>query len=1282
MDRSPDREAEIFNAARLLPASQRASYLAMACADDAALRQQVEELLQAGEEAREFLGAPAPEAATARAAHRLQGSAAAEKPGDRIGHYTLLQQLGEGGCGIVYLAEQHEPVRRRVALKIIKLGMDTRQVVARFEAERQALALMDHPHIAKVFDAGATDTGRPFFVMELVRGVRITDYCDQNLLSTPERLDLFIQICQAVQHAHQKGVIHRDLKPSNILVSANDGVAVPKVIDFGIAKATQGRLTDQTVFTAFEQFIGTPAYMSPEQAMITSVDIDTRTDIYTLGVLLYELLTGKTTFDATQLLAVGPDEMRRTICEREPVRPSTRLSTMRGVDLETTARYRQADPPKLLHLVRGDLDWIVMKCLEKDRARRYETANGLALDVERHLRDEPVVARPPSRTYRLAKLVRRHKLVFGAAGTVAAALISGIAVSTWLFVQERQAHEKETAWRMAAEQSDHDASVASARAQTAAEKLRRNLETSDLVQAVHLIAADNCADALAYLARILSTNPTNDAALTRMTTLLTYRSWMIPTLILRHSNVVSSAQFSPDGTRIVTDSSDYTARVWDAQSGLPVTSPLRHNHIFESGRSVGFSPDGCRVVTASFDRTARVWDAQRGIPLTGPMQHDGAVWSARFSPDGTRIITASEDGKARVWDAQSGVLLLMLKHAESVISAEFSPDGKWLATASLDKTARVWDAQTGLPRTPPLQHEREVRVARFSPDSQRIVTASYDGTARVWDARDGRPLTRPLPHGDKVRSAQFSPDGKWLLTASYDHTARLWDAESGLPLGDPLKHGKLVMSAEFSPDGQRVVTASWDETARVWDAPSGHPLTEFFTHGGSLSGACFSPDGRRIVTASYDGTARVWEPRNRPPPGLTFKHSATVYRGQFSLDGKRIVTASDDKTARVWDALTGQPITEPLEHRALVNAVQFSSDGLRVLTASGDHTACVWDAQTGRSLLEPFKHGGPVNAAQFSPDGSLIVTASDDKTARVWDARTGLPVVGPLQHSAPVSSASFSPDGLRIVTGANDGTVRVWGAHNGRLLAECSGHRGAISAAQFSPDGMQVVTASDDGTAQVWDAQNGRPVTGPLLHGSHVGSAQFSPDGRRVLTASWDQKARVWDAQTGHLLIESLNHASGLTFAQFSPDGRRIVTTSDDYTACVWDAQTGQPLTDSLRHNGNVWFAQFSPDGKRLVTASVDRTARIWDLAPSASTCPHWLLPLAEAISGKVLNEQGFLRETKLDRPQVLAQLRDQLSAAPDNDDWVQWGRWFLADPDTRTVSPFSTITPQDYDKH
>jgi len=429
----PDREVAVFSAARRLPPHARAAYLDEACAGDAALRRRVEELIRASEEAGGFLQNAAAIPPVPKATIRVK-PVPIEKPSDRIGRYKLLQQIGEGGCGIVYMAEQQEPVRRQVALKLIKAGMDTKNVIARFEAERQALAMMDHPNIAKVLDAGATEAGRPYFVMELVRGIKITDYSDTNYLSTRERLDLFVQVCHAIQHAHQKGIIHRDIKPSNILVTMHDGVPMPKVIDFGIAKATQQPLTDKTLFTAFNQFMGTPSYMSPEQAEMSALGVDTRSDIYSLGVLLYELLTGQTPFGAQELLKAGLEEIRRIIREEEPARPSTRLSTMTAADLAVVAKRRREEALKLSNSIRGELDWIVMKCLEKDRSRRYDTANGLASDVQRHLRNELVLARPPSSLYRLRKLVRRNKMIVVAAGAVLAGLLMGLLLAAWLAV--------------------------------------------------------------------------------------------------------------------------------------------------------------------------------------------------------------------------------------------------------------------------------------------------------------------------------------------------------------------------------------------------------------------------------------------------------------------------------------------------------------------------------------------------------------------------------------------------------------------------------------------------------------------------------------------------------------------------------------------------------------------------------------------------------------------------------------------------------------------------------
>jgi serine/threonine protein kinase len=455
-DTTADKKAEdevFFTALQIADPGERKAFIDQACAGKPDLRSLVEEMLSSEEEAERWLTLePSALVSTVAELHAdaSKPGSAGRKPvdsqvGGRIDCYKVLERIGEGGCGVVYMAEQESPVHRRVALKVIKPGMDTERVIARFEAERQALALMEHPNIARVLDAGATEAGRPYFVMELVQGVRITDYCDQQNLDTRQRLDLFIQVCHAIQHAHQKGVIHRDIKPSNILVTVQDGEPVPRVIDFGIAKAIEGKLTQQTLFTPSEQLVGTPAYMSPEQAEVSGLDMDTRSDIYSLGVMLYELLTGRTPFDSKELARSGLGELRRTLRETEPQRPSRILTTLEGAELQSMAKRRHAEPPKLISLLKGDLDWIVMKALEKDRSRRYETVNGLAKDIERYLNNEPIIARPPSRRYRLRKLVRRNRVVFAAGGAVALALIVGLGTSTWLLFRERELRQRAVA---------------------------------------------------------------------------------------------------------------------------------------------------------------------------------------------------------------------------------------------------------------------------------------------------------------------------------------------------------------------------------------------------------------------------------------------------------------------------------------------------------------------------------------------------------------------------------------------------------------------------------------------------------------------------------------------------------------------------------------------------------------------------------------------------------------------------------------------------------------------
>lgn len=509
----PTKE-EIFGAAmEIADVTQRNALLDAACAGNSHLRNEVEELLGISGQAESFFD----ECATVinaskreidialpvngRNERRTSKETLGNLVGSTIGGYKLLSVMGEGGCGVVYMAEQSKPVRRNVALKVIKLGMDTNSVIARFEAEQQALALMDHPGIARVLNAGVTDSGRPYFVMELVRGVKITTYCDNNKFNISQRLKLFVQVCQAVQHAHSKGIIHRDLKPSNILVYSQDSHTVAKIIDFGIAKAIEGRLTDRTIITPYEHFIGTPAYMSPEQADLRGLDVDTRSDVYSLGVVLYELLSGKTPFNQDELLKAGTNEMRRTLREREPQRPSKKLATLPASNLQEISGSRRLDVPKLINLLGHDLDWIVMKALEKDRERRYQTANALAVDIERYLKNEAVVARPPSRLYLLKKLIRRNRGVFAAATSIGAAITIGCAASTWMFIREREARKEQVRLR----------EVVSKALSTEAQLRRVAEDRERMTQAAFLISRDQLEDADKVVSEVATIEPSLEA---------------------------------------------------------------------------------------------------------------------------------------------------------------------------------------------------------------------------------------------------------------------------------------------------------------------------------------------------------------------------------------------------------------------------------------------------------------------------------------------------------------------------------------------------------------------------------------------------------------------------------------------------------------------------------------------------------------------------------------------------------------------------------------------------
>jgi WD40 repeat protein/serine/threonine protein kinase len=1227
-DADPDLMTVFAEALERTGPAARAAYLDSACAGNAALRQRVEALLAAHGGAGRFLepdaavmsgtGTPgttasAPPDATCTPGPEMRptselvtaehgsdqpiatvaDTAPAVHPGRFVagqviaGRYTLLEVLGEGGMGTVYRAGQTEPVKRQVALKLIKIGMDSRAVLARFDAERQTLALMDHPNIARVYDGDTTAAGQPFFVMELVRGEPITGYCDRQRLSVRARLELFVSVCQAVQHAHQKGIIHRDLKPSNVLVAEVDGRPTPKVIDFGVAKATEFKLNDQSLADS-GAIVGTPTYMSPEQADPSSMDIDTRTDIYALGVILYELLAGSPPIDAKQFQRGAILEMLRMVREVDPPRPSTKVSAAEA--LPSIAASRDIAPEQLKRALRGDLDWIVMKALEKDRTRRYETANGFAADVLRHLAYEPVQAAPPSRAYRLKKFVRKHRSAVVAASLVVLALLGGITGTTWGLIHAHRARAAETKRLQERDEALGKAQEATKTADERANELKYQLGVSDFLLAS--AAYDNGNGDARLTAERLGKVPEGQRGfewryLKRLT-----RGGLFT--MYGHTGAVFSVSFSPDGARIVTGSGDNTATVWDLRTGTPLLVLKGHK---DGVHSASFSPDGVRIVTGSGDKTAKVWDARMGAPLFDLRGHNDLVGSASFSPDGKRIVTGSSDQTAKVWDSQRGTLLFDLKgHTRRVSSASFSPDSTRIVTSSEENPARVWDARTGTPLLGLKGRTGRLTSASFSPDGTRIVTGGFDGTARVWDARTGTPLLELKGHADVVQTASYSPDGTRIVTGSNDQTAKMSDARTGTGVLDLKGHTGEVWSASFSPDGTRIVTGSGDESVKVWDARSRTPVLELRGHTDSVRSASFSPDSTRIVTGSFDKTASVWDARTGTPLFDLKGHTAGVSSASFSPDGTRIVTGSSDMTARVWDARTGTPLHKLTGHTRSVQSASFSPDGTRILTGSWDNTAKVWDARTGAPLLELKGHTS-METASFSPDGKRIITGSFDDRATVWDAHTGMHILELTEHTGRVKSPSFSPDGMRIVT-ANFGleyTARVWDARKCTMLLELKGHTRKVTSASFSPDGTRIVTASMDHTAKVWDARTGTPLLDLQGHTLPVDSVSFSPDGTRIVTASRDGTAKVWDAGAGTPILEFKGHTGRVLSASFNPEGTRIVTVSADETAKVWDTATGTALFELKENTGGATSVSFTQDGSRIVTSSDEYPSTVWD---------------------------------------------------------------------------------------
>ena len=992
--------------------------------------------------------------------------------GRQFGSYRVLSLLGHGGMGSVWLAERADGLfTRRVALKLIHPALVSRLMTERFSREREILASLNHPSITRLIDAGFAADEQPYLALEYVDGRPITDYCDECRIPIRERLQLLQQVLSAVQYAHAHLVIHRDLKPSNILVTQNGHA---HLLDFGIAKLLNEGEAKETELTRLGGRALTPDYAAPEQ--IAGAPITTATDVYALGVLLYEILTGERPY---KLKHDSPRALEEAILHTEPI------SLGRAMVSEAAAAARATTVKKLSTLLRGDLGTIAVKALKKSPTDRYATANAFDEDIARFLRGDVVLARRDSLAYRVRKFMRRHRLGIAVAGVLMATLIGGLGATSY------------------------EARVAGLQRDAAVQAQLRSLtQTADA-----RLKQGEVSSALGIILEVLRN-----------------KEAVPPSLPPGALNVFQEALAADP---LITALTGHTDRV----------------------RSAAFSPDGTSIVTASSDQTARIWDAATGVERGRLNGHAGAIRAANFSADGRRIVTASRDGTARIWDAVTGRQILTLRgHTARVQFAAFSRDGQRVVTASLDKSVRIWDAATGEQKMILSGHTGRVNWAVFSPDDRRIVTASEDKTARIWDAALGRQIMLFAAHTDGVSSAEFSPDGQRIVSASVDKTARVWDTATGQEVAQLRGHTQLLQSAAFSPDGQRVVTASDDHTARIWDAGTGRE-TMLLIGPAAVGRAAFSPDGQRVVTASDDMTARVWDASmNRALKQLT-GHTQRVSTAMFSPDGQRIVTASYDLTARVWDAATGRQMLLLGGHSAPVASAAYSPDGQDIVTASFDATTRIWNSTTGQQMLLIGGQKDRMTWAAFSPDGQRIVTSSNDRTARIWETATGREVTVLNGHSDSVTWAAFSPDGRRVVTASFDKTARIWDSATGRQIMLLAGTTDAVESALFSADGRRVVTASDDKMARIWDATTGLQLVALSGHRLAVSCAEFSPDGRRVVTASADGTARLWDAATGEQLKVFYGHGETVENAFFSPDGQRVLTASDDKTARVWDAE-------------------------------------------------------------------------------------------------------------------------------
>ena len=1042
--------------------------------------------------------------------------------GGQIGPYKLLRVLGEGGLGIVYLAEQREPVKRQVALKVIKPGMDTKQVIARFEAERQALALLDHPNIAHIFDAGTTEQGRPYFVMEYVKGVPITEHCDRERLSVEDRLQLFSLVCNAIQHAHQKGIIHRDIKPSNILVSVHEDKPLPAVIDFGVAKAIAQRLTEKTLFTEQGQLVGTPEYMSPEQAEMTNQDIDTRSDIYSLGVLLYELLTGLLPFDPSTLRQAAIGEIQRIIREEEPPRPSTKLSSL-GAQATKVAEQRRTQVGTLTRRLQKELEWIPLKAIRKERTRRYRSVSELADDIENYLNGAPLIAGPESTVYRVRKFMRRYRSQVAIAGAFVLVLVVGAYITMFTLFTLYQARNQA-------------------------------LEHAHVLQEhAHVLQLSNYASQIA-LAQIAY----DSRALGRMKELLwdcpaNLRGWewyrlsfisdrSIQTLS-SHADTVTSVTYSPNGSLLASGSADSTVMLWNVQQAISpaghVVPVLSHwqtldGHMGEV-TSLTFASDGRRLASASYDGTVRVWDVTTGTKQLLIDCVPSEVFCVSFSPDGTRLVTGGSDNAISVWEAQSRDLLKSLPggHLDNVYAAVFTPNGKQIVSCGDDRNIKVWDLATGqCVRSFPVHEDvDEVNALVLIADGKHVVSGGWDFIIKTWDLSTYQRVKTFKGHEDGIKALAYSAGERRIVSGSADDSIKVWDPDTGAGWLTLHGHDGDVESVAVSPHGRWIASGSRDHTIKLWDTAMPPdvltldiPPLDFDEYDEKIHAIDFSPDGRHIVSASgpYMGTmpqgnaVRIWDARSDAVPKVLRGHRDTVEAVTYSPQGDRIVSGSRDGTVRVWDPETGEMLRTLEGHADRVTSVSCSPDGKQIASGSWDGMIKVWNAETGKCMKTLSGHASGVNALDYSRYGDRIVSGGKDNTVKVWNPTTGK-LIRTLKGHGEILSVAFSSKGRqRILSGSASGMLEAWNAATGVREFSFAAHMGSVMSVAFSPDGARMIAGgTDDYRVKIWHAETRDELLVLRGHSSKVSSVVFSPDGSRLASGSHDQTIRIWETNPG-----------------------------------------------------------------------------------------------------------------------------------------------------------------------